>query len=474
MSQNKGGRPVKMNKKYQFFISSTYEDLKEERQKVIQSILSMNQFPVGMEMFSAADEEQWEIIKETIRSSDYYIVIVGTKYGSLIPDGPDAGISYTEKEYNYAAEQKIPIFGFIMDNAAKIDYYKTETDPGKMAKLLAFKEKVKQKYVKFWRNPDELAAQVSQSISKAMLKGDRPGWVRTTDFDIEESYGEILRLTKRVHVLEALNADLKLENIRKPNLWVEIRRDTLGEEGEHDPCEDVRISGNCAYFTVRPIFMGDIQEKLFYRDLLGRKHEADAHEVKMFRHICQNGFPILFYVHNDGDARATGVRVRWKFPNELLVLSLKELMEYITPEEPGFVENAYENWDQRFFSPDEQDEDIPGAGDSEIDAPEITPSMNAASEENHLNTDQFISFDELISISDIADLLDPAEGNEVVSIFAGEVRFEKEEVKHKSGDWLRGIYVLPVKAGEFAIECEIICNEYADVVTQRIKVVIQG
>ena len=44
-----------MEKKYQIFISSTYEDLKEERDKVQRAILSMYQFPVGMEMFSADD-----------------------------------------------------------------------------------------------------------------------------------------------------------------------------------------------------------------------------------------------------------------------------------------------------------------------------------------------------------------------------------------------------------------------------------
>lgn len=46
----------RLEKKYQFFISSTYEDLKEERNKAIQAILTMNQFPIGMEMFSAADD----------------------------------------------------------------------------------------------------------------------------------------------------------------------------------------------------------------------------------------------------------------------------------------------------------------------------------------------------------------------------------------------------------------------------------
>lgn len=61
-----------MEKKYQIFISSTYKDLIEARSKVRDAILSMMHFPVGMEMFNAADEEQWEIIQETIDSSDYY------------------------------------------------------------------------------------------------------------------------------------------------------------------------------------------------------------------------------------------------------------------------------------------------------------------------------------------------------------------------------------------------------------------
>lgn len=51
-----------MDKKYQVFISSTYKDLIEEREKVRDVILSMYHFPIGMEMFNAADEEQWEII----------------------------------------------------------------------------------------------------------------------------------------------------------------------------------------------------------------------------------------------------------------------------------------------------------------------------------------------------------------------------------------------------------------------------
>jgi hypothetical protein len=51
-----------LDKKYQIFVSSTYEDLKEERDQAIKAILEMGHIPLGMEMFSAADEEQWQLI----------------------------------------------------------------------------------------------------------------------------------------------------------------------------------------------------------------------------------------------------------------------------------------------------------------------------------------------------------------------------------------------------------------------------
>jgi hypothetical protein len=49
-----------MEKKSQTFISSTFKDLKKARLNVRDAILSIYHFPVGMEMFGAADEDQWE------------------------------------------------------------------------------------------------------------------------------------------------------------------------------------------------------------------------------------------------------------------------------------------------------------------------------------------------------------------------------------------------------------------------------
>ena len=49
-----------MERKYQVFVSSTYEDLKTERQAAISCLLDMNCIPVGMEQFPASSLSQWE------------------------------------------------------------------------------------------------------------------------------------------------------------------------------------------------------------------------------------------------------------------------------------------------------------------------------------------------------------------------------------------------------------------------------
>ena len=41
----------------QVFVSSTYEDLREERQRAIQALLESDCVPSGMEMFPASDDQ---------------------------------------------------------------------------------------------------------------------------------------------------------------------------------------------------------------------------------------------------------------------------------------------------------------------------------------------------------------------------------------------------------------------------------
>ncbi len=87
-----------MDKRYQVFVSSTYADLKEERRAVIQTVIELNCIPAGMELFPAADEEQLAFIKRVIDDCDYYLLIIGGRYGSVDETGISAAVGWVRAD----------------------------------------------------------------------------------------------------------------------------------------------------------------------------------------------------------------------------------------------------------------------------------------------------------------------------------------------------------------------------------------
>lgn len=162
-------------KKYQVFISSTYEDLKEERKEIIQALLEMDCIPTGMEMFQASDNSQWELIKSVIESCDYYIVIIAGRYESVHPITQK---SYTQMEYEYASKIGIPIIAFLYENLDMLPNNKVENNKKNKRKLQQFIELTKNKMVRFWSDKHDLASVVSRSMYKMFQTHPRRGWVR--------------------------------------------------------------------------------------------------------------------------------------------------------------------------------------------------------------------------------------------------------------------------------------------------------
>lgn len=184
-------------KKYQIFISSTYNDLKTERTAVRDAIMMMHQFPIGMEQFTASDDDQWKVIRELIDCSDYYVLIIGKRYGSLIEDGKYTGISYTQREFEYALSRGVPVLAFIKANDASFSGDSFETDSVKLQKLIDFTESVKTgRVVNWFKTPGELSLQVTAALNNAFQKNDRPGWIRGDQTNIESKVDELINLLK--------------------------------------------------------------------------------------------------------------------------------------------------------------------------------------------------------------------------------------------------------------------------------------
>jgi len=164
-----------MDKRYQVFVSSTYLDLADERAKITHTLLQLDCIPAGMELFPAADEEQLEFIKKIIDDCDYYLLIIGGRYGSVGKDG----VSFTEKEYDYAVSKGIKVIALIHAEPSKIPVAKVDTDRKKKKSLEAFRKKVKSgRLVKTWSSVDELTSQVMQAVTFAIKTYPAPGWVR--------------------------------------------------------------------------------------------------------------------------------------------------------------------------------------------------------------------------------------------------------------------------------------------------------
>lgn len=192
-----------IEKREQVFVSSTYIDLADERQEVIQTLLEADCIPAGMELFPASTEERWSLIKRVIDDSDYYLVVVGGRYGSV---DPSTDLSYTEMEFDYAVTQEKPILGFLHRDPGEISATKTELDAALREKLDAFRTKVGERMVKFWRGPEDLGAQVAKSLIQIRKTHPVDGWVRAADAIPPEVATELAELRAKVAEMSSRQA----------------------------------------------------------------------------------------------------------------------------------------------------------------------------------------------------------------------------------------------------------------------------
>jgi hypothetical protein len=325
------------NKKYQIFVSSTYEDLIKAREKVIETILSLYHFPVGMEMFSADDSEQWDIIKDTIEVSDYYVVIIGHRYGSMTSDG----IGYTEKEYDYAKEKGIPILAFIRDRDIPTTPSERETNPKANEKLMTFIRKVSSnKMCDYWGTIETLITKVAIALPKTFSRKPQIGWVRGNTAVSKEISEELVKLSQENRQLRE----------RVSELEAEIKKDK--------PNIEVLINSSSRLTIYIPLIIPELIEKLppsltisdipdhlkeyivdSEIDNYNKRIPSDDiinkfNKEKRLYWLSRNATPIKFSAINNGSFKANDINIVIKFPNNVAVLSVGDVKKIEDPSSP--------------------------------------------------------------------------------------------------------------------------------------------
>lgn len=197
-------------KKLQVFVSSTYLDLKEERQKAVEGILRAGHIPAGMELFTAASKSQWQVIEEWIKESDILMLILGGKYGSI---EPETGKSYTQLEYEFAIKHQIPVFAIVLNDQylinkksadINLEIFEREVKEPNIEKYDSFKKLVLSNLVRFVENINQIATEVSYSLQDFIRKDNTEynfrGWIRGTD--IEQQSNQVIKSLQNTKLFE--------------------------------------------------------------------------------------------------------------------------------------------------------------------------------------------------------------------------------------------------------------------------------
>lgn len=177
-----------MGKKLQVFVSSTYLDLIEERQKAVEGILRAKHIPAGMELFVPSNKTQWSIIEEWIKDSDLLLLILGGKYGSI---EPDSGKSYTQLEYEYALLNKIPVFSIVLNKQflankksrnVGLEIYEHEVTNPFLENYNSFKRTVMSNYISEVEDINQISTEVSLALQEFINRDSTEyyfrGWIR--------------------------------------------------------------------------------------------------------------------------------------------------------------------------------------------------------------------------------------------------------------------------------------------------------
>ncbi len=438
-------------KKHQIFISSTYTDLIEERSKIIELILNLYEIPIGMEMFSADNDEQWKTIQNTIDNSDYYLLIIGHRYGSLTNEG----ISYTEKEFDYAKKIGKPILTYVRENDVPTLPHQREEDPQKKEKLAAFIDKVLGNSMsEFWRDKSDLSTKVAIALPKTFKTSPTLGWVRSDHVNSSKITEELTKLSQEnrelreeVEKLRALQDKKKIDfeiSVTIPELQVPARlkfqKNTLSKikkiEIENVP-QKYKDTLNLERFEE-------------YNQLIHEKmktvHEYNR-DLEHYETIHNNLNPIALNIHNIGNIKANDIHIDIFFPKEVLVVDRYGIRRNRRPKNPIDIENPLETLlNNEIF--------------------EKNPILEKISKDPILNAKLFPKTNS--TLDSIAIEL----GNKPYTIdkLKNMLSFKIRKISHtRFYEFNQEIYLVPNQTGFFYAEAHIICDELKTTIVRKIK-----
>jgi TIR domain/Domain of unknown function (DUF4062) len=148
------------------FVCSTFGDLNQERDGVLDAIRRLKLQHDSMEFFGARAAQPIETCLEEVRASDVLVVIVGHRYGSFVPE---LGLSYSEAEYAEGFRLGKPFLVYMRDDNVPILPKHMERDAEKLKLLERWKETLQSRHtVASFQDGHRLAVQVTADLARTI------------------------------------------------------------------------------------------------------------------------------------------------------------------------------------------------------------------------------------------------------------------------------------------------------------------
>lgn len=296
-----------------------------------------------MEMFSADNDEQWSIIQSTIDNSDYYILILGHRYGSLTKDN----ISFTEKEFDYAKSIGLPIISFIRNRDFATKPSERDPEPSKAVQLAAFLEKVTNNSMcDFWETENQLGQKVAIALTKIFFKTPGIGWVKASQINSIETTEQLTKLIQENRELREEVEKLKsVKHNDTPIIDVQVNNSN----------EIVLKLSDSRFFQYKKITQAQIPKDLvgeiskteiedYNKSIEENYEEIEKYKTDylLFDNIKNNASELTFTVSNNGKSKATDVYIDVQFPNEVIIFEKGDFRDIAKPISPDVLENPVE------------------------------------------------------------------------------------------------------------------------------------
>lgn len=187
-----------VEKRYQVYIASSYNDVVNERLKVENSLLSSGFFP--WEFSERRTSLNTAKSRQQMDESDYVIFVLSGRYGDLSA----SGISYLHLDFLYAANKNKTIISLVDAHPERKLREEQETDEDLIKKLIAFKGVLKREsdYFHQYTNILDLERACKSLLTSAISEKPALGWVRPQPQDEKSMSNEVQRLRTKVNELE--------------------------------------------------------------------------------------------------------------------------------------------------------------------------------------------------------------------------------------------------------------------------------